>query len=77
MMSTQFIEEVTISTQNTRCLRRGFLGRRKRKEIRSVFSQTTPGTDILLLQETKLPEEAGQFETSKIYRDERWNEPME
>ena len=54
----QYNEEVTISTQNTKYLGRGFLGRRKRKEIRSVFSQTTPSTDVLLLQETKLPEEA-------------------
>lgn len=51
-------EEITISTQNTRCLGRGFIGRRKRKEIKSIYAHTTPITDILLLQETKLPEDA-------------------
>lgn len=34
----------------------GLAGRRKRKEIKSFFRQTTPTTDILLLQETKIPE---------------------
>lgn len=56
-------EEITIATQNTRSLGRGFLGRRKRKEIRSIYRQTTPTTDILLLQETKLPETACLKET--------------
>jgi exonuclease III len=51
-------EEITIATQNTRSLGRGFQGRRKRKEIRALFRQTTPTTDVLLLQETKLPESA-------------------
>jgi exonuclease III len=54
----QYNEAITISTQNTRCLGRGFIGKRKRKEIKSIFTHTTPTTDILLLQETKLPEEA-------------------
>ena len=51
-------EPITIATQNTRSLGKGFTGRRKRKEIKSLFRQTTPTTDILLLQETKLPEAA-------------------
>lgn len=51
-------EEITIFTQNTRSLGRGFQGRRKRKEIKSISLHTTPITDILLLQETKLPEAA-------------------
>ena len=54
----KYNEEITISTQNTRSLGRGFLGRRKRKEIKSVYLQTTPTTEVLLLQEVKLPEEA-------------------
>ena len=51
-------EEITISTQNTRSLGRGFLGRRKRKEIKTLYQKTTPVTDVLLLQEVKLPEVA-------------------
>ena len=47
---------ITIATQNTRSLGQGYTGRRKRKEIKSLFRQTTPTTDILLLQETKIPE---------------------
>ena len=49
-------EEITIATQNTRCLGRGFLGRKKRKEIKTLYQQTTPPTDVILLQEVKLPE---------------------
>jgi exonuclease III len=51
-------EEIVIATQNSRCLGQGFFGRRKRKEIQHLFKHTTPKTDILLLQETKLSEEA-------------------
>lgn len=47
---------ITIATQNTRSLGQGFAGRRKRKEIKALFKQITPTTDILLLQETKIPE---------------------
>lgn len=49
-------DPITIATLNTRSLGHGFTGRRKRKEIKSLFRQTTPTTDILLLQETKIPE---------------------
>jgi hypothetical protein len=49
---------ITIATQNSRCLGQGFIGRRKRKEIKHLFNHTTPKTDIILLQETKLPEVA-------------------
>lgn len=48
-------DKVTIATQNIRGLGQGFLGKRKRKELKSLFTHTTPSTDILLLQETKLP----------------------
>lgn len=51
-------ESVMIATQNTRSLGRGFLGRKKRKEIKQLFYHTTPTTDVLLLQEIKLPETA-------------------
>ena len=51
-------EEILIATQNARSLGQGFFGRRKRKEIQHLFKHTTPRTDILLLQETKLSEEA-------------------
>lgn len=51
-------EEILIATQNARSLGQGFFGRRKRKEIQHLFKHTTPKTDILLLQETKLPEDA-------------------
>ena len=54
----QYNEAITISTQNTRCLGRGFVGRRKRKEIKTIYTHTTPYTNILLFQETKLPEDA-------------------
>ena len=54
----RYNEEFTILTQNTRSLGRGFFGRRKRKEIKSVYLHTAPITDVLLLQEVKLPEEA-------------------
>ena len=49
---------LTIATQNARGLGQGLAGRRKRKELKNIFVNTTPSTDILLLQETKLPEEA-------------------
>ena len=52
----KFNEEVTIYTPNTRSLGKGFFGKRKRKEIKSVYLHTNPITDILLLQEVKLPE---------------------
>lgn len=51
-------DKLTIATQNARGLGQGLAGRRKRKEIKQVFQQTTPPADILLLQETKLAEEA-------------------
>ena len=51
-------EKITIATQNVRCLGQGFMGNRKRKELKEIFRQTTPSTDVLLLQETKLPEVA-------------------
>ena len=34
------------------------MGNRKRKELKELFKHTTPTTDVLLLQETKLPEDA-------------------
>lgn len=49
---------LNIATQNSRSLGQGFLGQRKRKEIKSLFKNTNPTTDILLLQEVKLPEAA-------------------
>ena len=49
-------DKVTIATQNIRSLGKGFLGKKKRKDIKSLFTHATPSTDILLLQETKLPE---------------------
>lgn len=51
-------ERITIATQNVRGLGQGFTGSRKRKELKDVFKQTTPPTDILLLQETKISEQA-------------------
>jgi exonuclease III len=51
-------EEIMLATQNTQSLGQGFNGKKKRKEIQSFFKNTTPRTDVLLLQETKLPEEA-------------------
>ena len=51
-------DKITIGSQNTRGLGHGFVGHRKRREIKDIFKQTTPPTDILLLQETKLPESA-------------------
>lgn len=49
-------DRITIASQNVRSLGKGFTGSRKRKEIKDIFKQTTPPTDILLLQETKSPE---------------------
>ena len=51
-------EQLTIASQNVRGLGHGFLGSRKRKELKDIFKQTTPATDILLLQETKISENA-------------------
>ena len=51
-------DKLTIATQNTRGLGQGLAGRRKRKELKNLFRLTTPPTDVLLLQETKLSEEA-------------------
>ena len=51
-------DRITIASQNTRGLGKGFPGSRKRRDIKNLFTQTTPATDILLLQEVKLPEEA-------------------
>lgn len=50
-------ERLTLATQNVRCLGQGFIGNKKRKELKEIFTRTTPTTDILLLQETKLPED--------------------
>jgi len=49
-------DRITIATQNVRCLGQGFHKNMKRRELKDLFKQTTPPTDILLLQETKLPE---------------------
>jgi exonuclease III len=49
-------DKITVATQNARGLGQGFTGRRKRQEIKDIFKRTTPPTDILLLQETKVPE---------------------
>jgi hypothetical protein len=51
-------DKITIASQNTRGLGKGFPGSRKRRDIKNLFTQTTPPTYILLLQEVKLPEEA-------------------
>ena len=51
-------DRLAIATQNTRGLGQGLAGRRKRKELKNTFRLTTPTTDILLLQEVKLSEEA-------------------
>lgn len=48
-------DKITIATQNVRSLGQGFIGSKKRKELKNIFKQTTPATDILLLQEIKLP----------------------
>ena len=51
-------DKLTLATRNVRCLGQGFIGRRKRKEIKDFFAHTTPPTNILLLQEIKIPEAA-------------------
>lgn len=51
-------DKITIATQNTCGLGQGFTGRKKWKELKDLFRQTTPPTDILLLQETKISEAA-------------------
>ena len=51
-------DKITIATQNTRCLGQGLTGRRKRRDLKDLFKHTTPSTDILLLQETKISETA-------------------
>lgn len=51
-------DKLTIATQNVRGLGQGLARRRKRKELKNTFKLTTPPTEILLLQETKLPEDA-------------------
>lgn len=51
-------ERITIATQNVRYLGQGFMGNRKRKELKEIFKRTTPTTDVHLLQETKVPEDA-------------------
>ena len=51
-------DKLTVGTQNVRGLGQGLAGRRKRKELKTIFTHTTPPTDILLLQEIKLPEDA-------------------
>lgn len=51
-------EEITIATQNVRGLGQGFVGKRKRKEIQDLYKNATPKAEVILLQETKLPEEA-------------------
>ena len=49
-------EAITLATQNTQSLGQDFIERCKKKEIKSLFTQTTPTTDVLLMQETKIPE---------------------
>jgi hypothetical protein len=49
-------DRLTIATQNTRWLGQGFAGRRKRREIKDIFKHTAQPTNILLLQEIKIPE---------------------
>lgn len=51
-------DKITIATQNTRGLGQGFAGNKKRRQLKDIFKNSTPPTDILLLQETKLSEEA-------------------
>ena len=51
-------DKLTIATQNARGLGQGLAGRRKRKELKNIFKNTTPPTEVLLLQEVKLPEDA-------------------
>lgn len=51
-------DKLTIATQNARGLGQGLAGRRKRNELKNIYTHTNPTTDILLLQEVKLPEEA-------------------
>ena len=51
-------DKLTVGTQNVRGLGQGLAGRRKRKELKTIFTHTTPSTEILLLQEVKLPEDA-------------------
>lgn len=51
-------DKLTVATQNVRGLGQGLAGRRKRKELRNLCQLTTPPTDILMLQETKLLEDA-------------------
>ena len=48
-------EKLTVATLNVRCLGQGFIGRRKRKDIKDIFKYTTHPTDILVLHEVKLP----------------------
>ena len=48
-------EKLTVATLNVRCLGQGFIGRRKRKDIKDIFKYTTHPTDILALHEVKLP----------------------
>ena len=72
-------DKLTIATHNTRGLGHGFAGHRKRREIRDLFKQTTPPTDILLLQEVKLPEVACLKQTRTIeFRKgvNLWNEAL-
>lgn len=51
-------DRLTIATQNVRGLGQGFAGKRKRQELKDLFKHTTPPADVILLQETKLPEAA-------------------
>lgn len=51
-------DKLTIATQNARGLGQGLAGRRKRKELKNTFKLTTPPTEVLLLQEIRLPEDA-------------------
>ena len=69
-------DKLTIATQNVRGLGHGFAGHRKRREIRDVFKQTTPPTDILLLQEVKLPEIAC-LKQARIVEFLQRGQPME
>jgi exonuclease III len=49
-------DRITIATQNVRGMGQGFMGRRKRQELKDLFKNTIPPTDIILLQEIKIPE---------------------
>ena len=59
-------DKITIASQNTRGLGHGLAGHRKRRDIRDLFTNSNPTTDILLLQEVKLPEAACLRQANKV-----------